>query len=129
MCHGSKLTFKKGEDRLKATRIVGVYGYMCLIYASGCNIYGTSMHMLKRLGGMLSSPSDAPLLDLSFSFRNEIHYLLSKEIEPPLVSILIFISLLSHFFYYVHYLITTCEEVVGKVLEGVDNIDGDVIHG
>jgi hypothetical protein len=26
-------------------------------------------------------------------------------------------------------LTTTCEEVIGKVLEGVDNIDGDVVHG
>ncbi|KAJ6935586.1 hypothetical protein NC652_010566 [Populus alba x Populus x berolinensis] len=108
---------------------MGDYGDMCLIYVSGRNIYGMLVHMLKRLGDTLTSPFDAPLLSLSFSSGSELHYLSSKEIKPPIVSILIFISLLSHFFSYIHYLTTTYEEVVGKVLEGVDNIDGDVVHG
>ncbi|KAJ6925916.1 hypothetical protein NC651_010378 [Populus alba x Populus x berolinensis] len=87
------------------------------------------MHMLKRLGDTLTSPSGTLLPGLSFSSRNEIYYLLSKKIKSLVVSILIFISLFSHFFSCIHYLTTTCEEVVGKVLEGIDNIDGDVIHG
>lgn len=66
MCYGSKLTLKKGKDRLKATRIVGDYGDACLIYASGSNIYGTSVHILKRLGGILTSPSRASLCCLFF---------------------------------------------------------------
>lgn len=129
MCYGSKLTLKKGKDRLKATRIVGDYGDACLIYASGSNIYGTSVHILKRLGGILTSPSGASLPCLFFSSRSELHYLMSKKIKPHIVLVLIFISLLSHFIFYIHYLTTTCEEVIGKVLEGVDNVDGDVVHG